>query len=247
MKFTTVSPQIENAFKAKMEEVLNICRQKSGKNIPSIPLKFSQMGRRAGICHIEYKMSECSYKCDPRSTYIVINPDFLKNYYDDMLNDTCPHEVAHYVSTFLYGQRGDGHGWNWKSVMNWMGISAANRCHEYSLEGVKVRRTNRNYQYSCNCKIIHMLTLKKHERHQWYLKNGSKGLACSQCHTPIVYQGFTFNGTFYPYKKIENRPEPMVVTVVSVAPVVPTPEPTYKLVTKFINGMLVNERVPINA
>ena len=61
MKFTTVSPQTRIAFETKMAEVLEICRQKSGKDIPSIPLKFSQMGTRAGVCHCKWTSNNSSF------------------------------------------------------------------------------------------------------------------------------------------------------------------------------------------
>ena len=191
MKFTTVSPQIQEAFQNKMEEVLNICRQKSGQNIPTPPLKFRQMGRRAGVCHCSFIFEfgrRTSYK--PGSGYVVINPDYLKNYWDDMLNDTCPHEVAHYVAAFLYGREGYGHNNLWRRVMSWMGIPAADRCHQYSLEGVKTRQTHKDYKYTCGCYgSIYWVTAAKHERYQYGERTG-RGARCRRCRKVIVIEGF---------------------------------------------------------
>jgi predicted SprT family Zn-dependent metalloprotease len=255
MKFTTVSPQIKSAFEAKMEEVLVICRQKSGKDIPTIPMKFSQLGQRAGICRCVWTSHYFPSVSTviPSSSYIVINPDYLKNHWDNMLNDTCPHEVAHYVAGFLYGKAGYNHGHLWKRVMAWMGIPSAERCHEYSLEGVKVRNTHRDYKYSCpNCARVFMLTPKKHQRHQFLISYGTRGLWCPRCKQNIVFEGFSHNGNFIPTAKkmepkhVEVSPTVFVHTVNPPTPATPPPvvsEPTYRTITKFVNGMLVNERV----
>jgi SprT protein len=252
MKFIVVSPQVKNAFETKLVEMLNICRTKSGIDIPTIPIKFAQTGRRAGVFHFSWKIDFTEFSknktVNPNTSYIVINPDYLKNYYDDMLNDTLPHELAHFVSIFLYGKNGDGHSLAWKLVMRWMGISDANRCHNYSLEGVKVKNTHRNYKYTCGCSFFHMLTRKKHQHHQWLAENGYKGLRCKCCKQTLVYQGFEYNGTFIPFKKKESVNIPFSIDMVYVNPPVSKPqESTYKNVTKFINGMLVNERVLVNA
>jgi hypothetical protein len=167
-----------------------------------------------------------------------------------MLNDTLPHELAHFVSIFLYGKNGDGHNFYWKSVMRWMGISDADRCHEYSLEGVKVRQRHNDYHYSCKCNgITHQLNLRKHERHMFLIHNGNRGMVCRKCKSPIVYKGFMMNGKFIPYvqkpvvNNNNNPPAPIIVPESTPTPV----QPTYRSITRFVNGMLVNEKVLVNA
>lgn len=252
MKFTTVSSQTRIAFENKIEEVLNICRRQFGRDIPTIPLKFSQIGRRAGVCHCgwNYMTSDVNVS----TSYLVINPDYLTKYWDDMLNDTCPHEVAHYVAAFIYGKKAYNHGPYWKNVMARIGIPAANRCHTYDTEGVKIRNTHRDYKYNCGCSgnNVHMLTKKKHERHQWLYSNGYKGLRCSKCKQIIVYNGFNYNGTFIPAtknlipKNVELAvPAAFVLAVNPQTPIVS--EPTTRTVTRFVNGMLMNVQVPVGA
>jgi predicted SprT family Zn-dependent metalloprotease len=255
MKFTTVSPQIRIAFESKIEEVLEICRKKSGKDIPSIPIKFSQMGRNAGVCKSYWTRTgfdKKGYSYVPGSSYIVINPDFFKNYYDDMLNDTCPHEVAHYVAVYLYGIEGNNHGYLWRMIMSWIGVPAADRCHQYSLEGVKVRHP-RDYHYTCGCPgFTHCLTLRKHERHQFLLRNyNNSGFICKNCRQHITWVGFKNGEHFIPLAQAQSQPVSVPRTFVNVeptpAPSIPKSEPTYRLVTKFVNGVLTNVKVPINA
>ena len=86
MKFTTVSPQTRIAFETKMAEVLEICRQKSGKDIPSIPLKFSRGKGRFELHSEESRGSRCY---PPRLTDL-----FRDRYRRD--------EIVHGASAFPY-------------------------------------------------------------------------------------------------------------------------------------------------
>ena len=235
-----------------MEATLDICRAKYQKHIPTPILKFRQLGRTAGVC--DYSLN------DMASTKIVINPDFFKNHYDDMMNDTVPHEVAHYIAVFIHGRAGHGHGWLWKNVMAVVGISGADRCHQYSLEGVKARNMDKPYKYSCGCdgeRGVHMLTKTKHKRHQDSVTMTCKGYICRRCRGSLTYEGFTIGGQYVPAKK-PFVVQPTTVPVVEIHPktvipiqMVPIPltetEGAYRMMTRFVNGSLVNVKVPVMA
>ena len=248
MKYITVSAELRKACEAKMEETLDICRKKYGKDIPTPPLKFAQLGRRAGICQYTHGIWDTKV-----TALIVINPDFFKNHYDDMLNDTVPHEVAHYIAIFIHGQKAHGHGWLWKSVMHAIGLSG-DRCHEYSLEDVKVKTIPRPFKYSCGCSDGHTLTAYKHRQHFDSIGMGRRRLQCRRCRKYLTYEGIIQNGVFTPsQKRTPVVPEPVrIVQVFNIVPpaqpiTVTEPESKFKTVTRFVNGMLENVKVPIEA
>ena len=87
MKYVTVPPTLDQLVRAKMEETLNICRARYKTVIPTPTLKFSQMGRNAGVCKMNY--------FNVASSTVIINPDYFKNHYNDMMNETVPHEIVH--------------------------------------------------------------------------------------------------------------------------------------------------------
>lgn len=242
MKYITVSPTLEKVVREKMAATMTVARAHYSKNIPEPTLRFRQLGRVAG---------KCSFNFYSNTGEIIINPDFFKNYYDDMLNDTVPHEIAHHLSAYIHGRKGYNHSWLWKGVMRVLGVPAADRCHEYGLEGVKVKNVNRPYKYVCGCGN-HDLTPYKHQQFQRSIARGYRGLRCLKCHKWLVYEGFTHNGIFIPYKKQETVAIPLVkeveVFTISTPPVtVKEPETLFRMVTKFVNGSLVNVKVPLAA
>ena len=243
MKYITVSPILEKAVRDKIEATLEICRKKYGKPLPMPTLKFRQSGRIGGY----YQPSQAFWG---KPELLVINPDYFKNHYDEQLNVTVPHEVAHYVTHHVFGNV-QAHGWQWASVMRVIGLPP-DRCHTFSLEGVKTREVAKPYHYACGCDIKHNLTKQKHNKCQSNLTvYGKTGYTCRKCRKPLTYQGFTQNGIFVPMKKRETVVAP--VKVVEVFRIetptlsVTDDQPLFRMVTKFVNGSLVNVKVPITA
>src|SRR5271157_4294516 len=156
LKPAYVDSSIRSVCEQKMRDTIALCQTKTTKPIPTPPMVFQRLGCRAGVCVINHLSN---------TTTILINPDFFKDYYDDMLNDTVPHEVAHHVACFLFGRQANGHGHYWKMVMRWIGLHAADRCHTYNVENARLRNVERPFKYSCNCKT-HFLTNHLHTKHQ---------------------------------------------------------------------------------
>ena len=243
MKYITVSPILEKAVRDKIEATLEICRKKYGKPLPMPTLKFRQSGRIGGY----YQPPQAFWG---KPELISINPDYFKNHYDEQLNVTVPHEVAHYVTHHVFGNV-QAHGWQWASVMRTIGLPP-DRCHTFSLEGVKTRQVAKPYHYACGCDIKHNLTKQKHLKCQSNISIfGKTGYTCRRCRKPLTYQGFTQNGIFVPMKKRETVAAP--VKVVEVFRIetptlsVTDDQPLFRMVTKFVNGSLVNVKVPITA
>ena len=120
---TTIHKRIED----KILEVLLLAQSIYNQPFEIPTLEYRQMGQTAG------KAWYLAWK-------IELNPDFLKNgHLEDVINQTLPHELAHLIARKVYGVLGRGHSRSWKSVMVRLGLRP-NRCHNYSLEGVKTRK-----------------------------------------------------------------------------------------------------------
>jgi predicted SprT family Zn-dependent metalloprotease len=253
-----VKSEIRKAFEAKFVETLAKAKPHHGKDIPLIPLYFLACGGKAGYF---------------RQQFIAINPDYFTKPggYEEMLNVTLPHEVAHYITRFLYGidrKTVKSHGWQWAQVMGWIGLPPT-RCHQMDSEGI-VNRHERPYKYQCGprCMVEHLFTARKHIKAQQLAKLGGRNYYfCKKCRTRLVYAGLVHNGHFTSAAKptpalaspldlmlkvldpksiqvtvYDIKPAPVVATT---PPMTPEPKPTHKTVTRWIGGMLQNTRVPI--
>jgi SprT protein len=124
---TNVDPTVIKRIEDKVLNVLLLAQNIYGQPFRLPTLEYRQMGRRAGTANY----SEWT---------LTLNPDYLRNgHLEDMIEQTLPHELAHFVSYTVYGPlHGRGHGREWKSVMSRLGLQVK-RCHNYSMEGVKTR------------------------------------------------------------------------------------------------------------
>ncbi len=95
--------------------------------------------------------------------WIRYNPSLFCKYYASGLNETVPHEVAHYAVDSLFPKRRcKPHGVEWKAVMHEFGIASPRATASYDTSGLDVRRQHR-YDYSCGCRQ-HQLTSTRHNR-----------------------------------------------------------------------------------
>jgi len=169
---TTVSPEIIKRIEDKILETLLVLQKRYPSANLDIPTwKWNPMGRTAGRAHYLGNLVE-------------LNPDFINNHLDELINQTLPHEIAHLVSVKVYGlQLGRGHGRFWKSVMYALSPLdvEVRRCHDYSLEGVSKIRP-RPYEYVCHCKDkTFSLTANIHGK----IQRGQKRF-CTRCKATII-------------------------------------------------------------
>lgn len=130
-----VNSEIHHRVETKILDTLLTLQSAYGRTFDIPKLVYKQIGRTAGRAFLS------SWK-------IILNPDFLKNgHLEDMINRTLPHEIAHLVAYKLFGDHGHGRGW--KMVMRALGLEP-NRCHTYSLEGV---RTRSRVKYESRCPV----------------------------------------------------------------------------------------------
>jgi len=172
--------EIRHALETKILDVLLTLQTKTNHTFDIPKLEFKQLGRRAGIANrLEYT--------------VTINPDFcLNGHWQQMLDQTLPHEVAHLIAPKLYNpylhgfdrNKGWGHGRAWKYTMRLLGLQP-DRCHDMSTEGVKVRNVRRPYIYSCGCPDKEFaITARMHNRMQ-----SGRWKRCLRCRVRLLYRG----------------------------------------------------------
>ncbi len=219
-----------------MLECLDIAKTKSGKEIRTPTLLFRQSGRRAGVCSVRFGRG-----------FVVLNYDLVHkvNTYDEQLNCTLPHEVAHWVDHEINGGwHGDPHGYNWKRIMGWFGADPEVR-HNMDMTGVKVRRRDTTlFRYKCNCGYDHRLSIIRHRRAQ----DTTRGYrVCKMCHGKLVYVGIVVNGITAPVAQRIEVPRETVPVIPPIRKPEPLPEAKFRVVTKFVNGSLQNVKVPLDS
>lgn len=72
------------------------------------------------------------------STWTVfVNPNFLVEYPEEIINQTVPHEVAHLICRSMY-PKASAHGKEWKSIMSDCFEKDPLRCHKMRLQSKTV-------------------------------------------------------------------------------------------------------------
>jgi len=141
-----------------------------GQNISPINVLFDLKGRAAGM-----------YKVTRKQKVIRFNPYHFAKFPEENMNDTIPHEVAHYVTDQIYGLRNiRPHGREWQAVMLKFGLEPK-RTFSYSLEGIPTRMHKR-HTYACGCMQFEITT----RRHN-LIQKGKSEYSCRQCGGKIKF------------------------------------------------------------
>ena len=134
-----------------------------------IAIRFDLIGRAAGM-----------YQVRRGTPAIRYNPYLFAKYFEENLNTTIPHEVAHYVVDELYGCANvKPHGAEWRELMNLLGADDRVHC-DFDLSGIP-RRRYRRINYVCRCRQ-HQLTRIRHNRIQ---QHGTR-YYCRNCHSELM-------------------------------------------------------------
>lgn len=113
---------------------------------------------------------------------LMFQLDLAEKNADHFINQTVPHEVAHYVQRAVYGYGCvKPHGKEWKYIMRRVYGIQPDRCHSYDVSVTKKRNVKR-FTYSCGCKT-HQVSAVKHNR--IVLKNVN--YVCVSCGERIRY------------------------------------------------------------
>ncbi len=141
-----------------------------------VEISFKLKGRTAGMYRVQRRQREIRY-----NSYI------FSKFFEDNINVTVPHEVAHYVTDVLYGlNKIKPHGEEWKAVMKAFDVDASVTAN-FDLSGIPLT-TLPLYAYRCSCQK-HELTSIRHnkimkQRYRYYC-NACKQLLRYQPQTPL--------------------------------------------------------------
>lgn len=138
----------------KCDEIVAIAEEKFNVDLSDVKITLDVRGRNAGIAQWRRTFGETSYKV--RFNNAMINGDA----FDDMINDTVPHELAHIVC-YMRPELGKNHDAGWKRVCIALGGSGE-RCHSNKT----VHARGRTYEYITSTKKIVRLGDKYHARVQ---------------------------------------------------------------------------------
>ena len=168
MSSPTLSHAQENEVVETSSRYLDLAADAFRRNIEMIPIHFDLTGRCAGM-----------FKMKGGQRMIRYNPYIFARYYQDSLENTVPHEVAHYVVEQVYGRTNiRPHGRQWKNVMALFGCSPKVTGH-YDLTGIPARQYQR-FPYICECQS-HQLTIIRHKR----VLKGQARYLCRRCGTAL--------------------------------------------------------------
>lgn len=136
-----------------------------------IPVEFDLTGRAAGMYCVKNKRR-----------WIRYNPYLFAKYFDDNINETVPHEVAHYVIDQVYGHaRVKPHGQQWRELMLSLGVNPQRTC-DYDMQGIPQRQQH-YHTYICQC-TSHQLTSRRHNK---IIREGAR-YHCRRCQQPLHQQ-----------------------------------------------------------
>jgi SprT protein len=160
------------------------------QKIPAIDVVFNLRGKAAGMyrCLHPHKTIRSSILQVIKSASLAattkrqirFNPWLFAKYPKDSYDNTIPHEVAHYISDFLYNLTNiKPHGSEWKAIMRDLGAEPQVR-GKYTLEGIPVRNIKR-YSYQCSCRRVG-LTSHRHRK----VRQGIQQYRCRDCQQILV-------------------------------------------------------------
>ena len=126
---------------------------------------------------------------DIQGNEIDYNMDIVRQNYDNFMQRTPAHEVAHLLACRKFGWRISAHGKEWKYVMRTAFQLDPARCHNYDMTGVKRKGgTQARYNYVCDCNK-HSLSKRSHNANREAIRQGFDGkYRCKDCKQIIQYK-----------------------------------------------------------
>lgn len=133
---------------------------------------------------------KCGGQYDPSKHSIRVNMVLFSENYDDYIENTLPHEMAHAFQRHIHGRidyrtgrRIMPHGREWKTIMYQFGKTPSTT-HNYNVDNSTQRTVAREYVYSCNCRSYDF-TIIRHRRAQ-----RQEGMySCRKCNGKLKYNG----------------------------------------------------------
>jgi len=155
-------------IKYKLYETIGAIEYRYGIPLKMPTIKYDLKGTTAGIAVGNHTI---------RLNLELINDP---RYWEDMLNKTLPHEMAHIACEQMWPKENVAHGYKWQSMMrNALGL-LPNRCHQYEVK--KARKHSKPHAYNCGCANPHMVSNIIHTR----IQTGQRKYTCRRCGKRLV-------------------------------------------------------------
>ena len=130
--------------------------------------------------HYDIKHKPAAGECTPVLARVGFNPWLVPHYVQAYLQDTVPHEIAHYFEFHINKEHTTNpHNATWYQIMSVLGATSPSDCHTYNLNHVPTLHST--FVYRCPCKTwrIQTITHKKISRGAEY--------RCDTCNSLIEY------------------------------------------------------------
>ena len=169
MSDEAVSSRIREKTRQMLQRAASICAAHRVA-LPDPVIRFDLRGQAAGQARW----------CSGERPTLRYNLEIACRHERDFLARTVAHEVAHLITAACHG-RTSPHGAEWRSVMAHLGITDASRCHDYALDGIRVKR-QRRWDYRCACST-HELSTTRHKR----MQAGTTRYHCPRCGSALQH------------------------------------------------------------
>lgn len=160
---TNVPKDLITAVETKILDTFILAQEKFSRTFEVPKLSFDLNSLRIA--------GQASY----RSNHIKINPQYLIQHPDEMVNRTVGHECGHLITHIVFPTAKQAHGPEFRHVMRSLGLPES-RCHSMTLLDPKTP-----HLYRCACQEFYFSNC----RHTRSYKRGA--YRCPKCKTNLVY------------------------------------------------------------
>lgn len=144
---------IQSDFRKKAFELIERAEQLFNIELPWIDITFDIKGKVSGYAGLK-----------KGSYFMQFNLEAVNKYWDDMVNSTLAHELAHIITHVMYKTM--KHDADWRRVDLALGGSGE-RCHNYDLTPARKKSVVR-YRYQTPSGAVAMVGPKIHKKLQGY-------------------------------------------------------------------------------
>ena len=165
----SLSPLQQQQVIKETERYIDLANQLYQTRYPAIPVCFDLTGHTIGM-----------YKLWRNKEVIRYNAAVFAKYYNDNLQTTVPHEVAHYIARQQHRRKKiKPHGFEWQAVMADFGADMK-RTADYDLTDIPKRHYS-TVPYACGCQQ-HQLGIRRHNK----VIKRSVNYFCRQCGDVLI-------------------------------------------------------------
>lgn len=146
-----------------------------GRVLTPIDVRFDLRGKTSGM----FCVKKTGFKY---TRYIRYNDRIFARYFSENIEQTIPHEVAHYTVYEMFGRSAKPHGSEWRKVMQDFGVSAA-VTSKLDVDDLATRKLKR-FIYRCACGERELTSIR-HNR----IQRGARNYGCPRCKQILEFIG----------------------------------------------------------